>query len=201
MKNIFTLIISLIVTLSVNAQECVDLGLSVNWATHNIGAQSTVDAGTIYIQGTDIEASMWKNYKKVKISPNQSDYSGDPLRDPVTIMWGDNWRTPTYDDWQELIDKCSWKLYKYVNEQGIECKGYEVTGPNGNAILLPATPTKIINCFGEYQCSTPYAPQPETCTYSCCFLNNYKVSLLIGFRPSKKIVTGYWAPYRPVCNK
>lgn len=38
---------------------------------------------------------------------------------------------PTADDFQELYNKCDWKL----NE---ELKGYTVTGPNGNSIFLPA---------------------------------------------------------------
>ena len=41
---------------------------------------------------------------------------------------------PTKIEFQELIEKCLWT----------ECeKGYNVTGPNGNSIFLPATGMKV----------------------------------------------------------
>lgn len=53
--------------------------------------------------------------------------------DAASVNFGGDWRIPTYDEWQELRDKCRWK---FGNFNGI-C-GSLVTGPNGNSIFLPA---------------------------------------------------------------
>jgi hypothetical protein len=87
--------------------EFVDLGLSVNWATCNLGSNYPDFRGTLY------ELSM--------------EYQGDT----VTTLWGKGWRMPTKEEFQELMDSCSWEFDK--NRQG-----FLVTGRNGNSIFLPA---------------------------------------------------------------
>lgn len=44
------------------------------------------------------------------------------------------WSVPSYEDFKELIEKCKWKWSVYEGRTG-----YEVTGPNGCSIFLPAT--------------------------------------------------------------
>lgn len=62
---------------------------------------------------------------------------------------------PTLTQIKELIDKCKWK---WASRNGI--KGYFVTGPNGNAIFLPAAGyrdgTSLIyaGSYGYYWSST-----------------------------------------------
>ena len=53
----------------------------------------------------------------------------DVNHDAATANWGSNWRMPTKDQFQELIDKCKWEFTG---------TGYRVIGPNGNSIFLPA---------------------------------------------------------------
>ena len=56
------------------------------------------------------------------------------LEDDVAhVKWGGDWRMPTYDEWDELRDKCTWT---WTKQNGVD--GYKVTGPNGNSIFLPA---------------------------------------------------------------
>lgn len=53
----------------------------------------------------------------------------DPNHDAATANWGGNWRMPTKEQFQELIDSCKWEFTG---------NGYTVTGPNKNSIFLPA---------------------------------------------------------------
>ncbi len=200
MKRLFLLMITLCFMQGVSAQEAVDLGLSVDWAAYNIGAESIEDSGIRYLFGSNIEYTRNARYKGVTIPNYDRDYSGDPHKDPSTIMWGETWRTPTYDEWQELISKCIWKRYNYVNDSGEQCEGYEVTGPNGNSILLPFTPTNIINGHGDYQCSTPHEKSPTKCKWVLLLMKKGGV-LCFAMWNNRSCQTNQSAVYRPVCDK
>ena len=52
--------------------------------------------------------------------------------DAAYIRWGETWRMPTKEEWQELIDNCS---FRYETINNVAC--VRVTGPNGNSIVLP----------------------------------------------------------------
>ena len=122
--------------------EYVDLGLSVKWATCNVGASTPEDYGDYYAWGeTETkEVYYWKTYLD---SPNRDDRSFtkyyndggmtklDPEDDVAHVKWKGNWRMPTCAELEELIEKCTWTW----NDSK---KGYEVTGPSGNSIFLPA---------------------------------------------------------------
>lgn len=69
--------------------------------------------------------------------------------------WGDNWRLPTKDEWQSLIDDCSWTWDGSKD-------GMTVTSTNGNSIFLPAAgaydpsdPEWSIRGTGFYWSSSP----------------------------------------------
>ena len=53
----------------------------------------------------------------------------DANHDPATANWGNNWRMPTKEDFQELLDSCKWEFTG---------AGYRVTGPNKQSIYFPA---------------------------------------------------------------
>lgn len=61
------------------------------------------------------------------------DISGNSQYDAARANWGGTWRMPTKEEFDELLNKCIWTW----TTQGEE-EGYEVTGPNGNSIFLPA---------------------------------------------------------------
>lgn len=128
-----------------NGREWVDLGLSVKWATCNIGASSESDYGSYYAWGEtktkdsydwnncfdclDDKGDSWRIYKeggKRMITPSSG-------HDTARENWGGNWRMPTEAECVELLKKCKWKR---TNKNGHG--GYLVTGPNGNSIFLPA---------------------------------------------------------------
>ena len=102
----------------------VDLGLSVNWATHNVGASATHKVGYLIPLGnvTGTKKSAKHHYEEV---------SGES--DIATVKMGKGWRMPTAEEMLELIDKCEWKQ-KTI--KGV--KGAQVTGPSGESIFLPA---------------------------------------------------------------
>ncbi len=120
--------------------EYVDLGLSVKWATCNLGASKPSDYGHYYAWGeTMVKAGYsWDTYKWGKEN-NFTKYNTDgktvldPEDDVATAKLGSPWRMPTLDEINELIGGCTWK---WTKKNGVS--GYEVKGTNGNAIFLPA---------------------------------------------------------------
>ncbi|MBR4155348.1 MAG: PEGA domain-containing protein [Bacteroidales bacterium] len=114
--------------------EYVDLGLSVKWATCNVGASSPEDYGNYYAWG---EITTKTNYTldNCKTDGKQmSNISGNAQYDAARANWGGSWRMPTKSEMRELIDKCTWT---WTTQNGVN--GYKVTSKtNGNYIFLPA---------------------------------------------------------------
>ena len=128
--------------------EAVDLGLSVKWATHNVGASKPEEYGGYYAWGeTEVKENYtWETYKwcngsydtmtKYCTNSNSGTVDNktvlDPEDDVAHVKWGGSWRMPTMAEQDELRTKCTW-LWTTLN--GIN--GYKVTGPNGNSIFMP----------------------------------------------------------------
>lgn len=124
---------------SVDGHDYVDLGLSVKWATCNIGARSESDFGNYYAWGETITKTSYYddtykyfNSSKWTFSSIGNNISGTKY-DAATLYWGDKWRMPTKKEMEELISKCTWEWESVSN-----VSGYKIIGPNGNAIFLPA---------------------------------------------------------------
>lgn len=118
---------------TINGHEYVDLGLSVKWATCNVGAHSPSDYGDYYAWG---ETKPKKNYTQENsetVGKDLEDIAGNSSYDVARDSWGGTWRLPTEADMRELVDKCEWE---WTTQEGYN--GYRVTGPNGNSIFLPA---------------------------------------------------------------
>jgi len=115
-----------------NAHKAVDLGLSVKWATCNVGAESPYEFGGLY---------GWADATGEKTSTRNYDYlcgglsniCGDERYDIARARWGEQWRLPTKSEMEELRTKCKWV---WTTKNAIE--GYLITGTNGNTIFLPA---------------------------------------------------------------
>ena len=129
--------------------EAVDLGLSVKWASCNVGASSEWEIGDYFAWGeVQPKASyLADNYKHRDANGNWIKYAFKadalidvdvakadnqasllPEDDAATAILGDGWRMPTPEEAQELMDKCEIKYW----EQGIQ-----LIGPNGNSICIP----------------------------------------------------------------
>lgn len=131
---------------TVNGYYWVDLGLSVKWATKNVGASSPSDYGYYFAWGEtepksrydwdncfdclDSTGDSWGTYKidgKTSISPTSG-------HDTARENWGGTWRMPTIAEFEELRKKCVWT---WTSQGGHN--GYLVTSKtNGNSIFLPA---------------------------------------------------------------
>ena len=131
---------------TLNVYDWVDLGLSVKWATKNVGASRPSDYGDYFAWGEirtksrfdfdncfdclDILGGSWGTYKiggKTRISPTSG-------HDTARENWGGTWRMPTNAEFEELCEKCDWT---WTSQDGHN--GYLVTSKtNGNSIFLPA---------------------------------------------------------------
>ena len=118
---------------TINGHEWVDLGLSVKWATCNVGASSPSEYGNYYAWGETRTKSEYYTSNSATYEKSMGDIAGNPNYDAARANWGGSWRLPTNAEFQELIDKCTWT---WTSQGGH--KGYKVTGKNGNSIFLPA---------------------------------------------------------------
>lgn len=141
---------------SIEEHAYVDLGLSVLWASCNIGANLPEEFGDYYAWGeistkekyTEENYKWFDTTKKTKwgncllIKYNSDGNDGyvdnksklDAADDVATVKWGKGWRIPTYKEWNELRNKCSWRWIVLG-----DIYGYQVTSSvNNNSIFLPA---------------------------------------------------------------
>ena len=160
-------------TTYINGYAAVDLGLSVKWATMNVGAESPEDYGNYYAWGETETKSTYSSLYSVTYGVEMDDIAGDAEYDAATANWGSSWRMPTEDECQELVDSCTWT---WTTENDIN--GYLVTGSNGNSIFLPAAGRRdgtmpfYVNSRGEYWSSTPYSSNAD-CAYFLSFRSSY----------------------------
>ena len=158
--------------------EYVDLGLpsGLLWATCNVGATTPEGYGDYFAWGETQPKDYYHwstyrycrgdNYQFTKYCSNSIyGYNGftDNLTileagdDPATANWGDGWRTPTYNEWDELLAYCTqtWTTRNGVN-------GRLFSAPNGNTLFLPAAGSRGggglngVGNFGLYWSSSLY---------------------------------------------
>ena len=170
----------------------VDLGLSVNWATCNVGANAPEEYGNKYGWGeTKAKESDFNFDNKYKVDEEWTKYNYtdslttlDKDDDVATSNWGTEWRMPTKDEMQELVDKCTWTIK--------DNKGFEVKGPNGKTIFLPINDDlSTSHCKGNYWTSS---------CYENCFAA-YELVFHTKFTGLNSDSRGHGKLVRPVCAK
>lgn len=114
----------------INGHEYVDLGLSVLWATCNIGASSQFDYGNYFAWG---ETEPKDAYTEANYTAAEKTRL-EPVDDPARVHWGGRWRLPTRSELLELIHKCDWVVYWRRGERPF-CRVTSKT--NGNSIIIP----------------------------------------------------------------
>lgn len=114
----------------INGHGYVDLGLSVKWATCNIGANNPEEYGGYYAWGETKTKELYTDENSVTYGKHIGDISGNAKYDAATANWGGSWRIPTYEEVNEIMYMCTWE---WTDLNGI--KGYKVTGWNGNHIF------------------------------------------------------------------
>ena len=159
-----------------NGYEAVDLGVSVLWASMNVGATSEEEYGNYYAFGEIETKNDYSSSTNVTYKVEMEDFSGKAEYDAATANWGEPWRMPTSDQMQELVDKCTWTWGTMQDEDGNDVYGYYVTG-NGNSIFLPAggycalESAKFynVNEVGYYWSSTPLTDSSNNKAYYLYF--------------------------------
>lgn len=158
----------------------VDLGLpsGTKWASTNIGATSSEDYGDYFAWG-EIEPKdeyNWDTYTYANGATdedhplltrycNNSEYGDNGFTDSLTTLeamddvvaanWGEEWRMPTKDDFDELFNNTT---QQWTMQNGVA--GYLVTGANGNSIFMPAAGTygtsglRDVGSYGSYWSSS-----------------------------------------------
>ena len=196
-----------------NGHAYVDLGLSVKWATCNIGANNPNEYGDYFAWG-ETKPKLVYNEKIYKYNEGldktitkynfsaahgavDNKYVLDLEDDAAHINWGGKWRMPTRKECAELEEICTWQWKQY---NGV--KGYLVTGPNGNSIFLPAAGFKKekeileVGIRGFYLSNTLMKAKTDYHTYS-------PYVLIAKWGTESKYWWGrsryYGIPVRPVC--
>lgn len=118
----------------VNGHEYVDLGLSVKWATCNVGAALPSDCGDYYAWGETTSKREYDRDNSVMYEQHIFDIVGNIFYDVARAKWGGGWRLPTETEMQELVDKCDWEWIT-INDNRV-CK--VTSRVNGESIFLPA---------------------------------------------------------------
>lgn len=131
----------------------VDLGLSVKWATCNVGANLPEEAGYYFAWGETKPKAMYnyENYihcsKFWEITKYNNEDNGDGKTelevtdDAGSVNWGGEWRMPTKVELEELRSLCTWNWTVRNNVYG-----YLITSKiNGNSIFIPAA-----KCHDDY---------------------------------------------------
>ncbi len=116
---------------SSNGHEYVDLGLSVKWATCNVGANAPEEYGDYFAWG---EISPKSSYSSSNYSYSNNPSTLPMSADAANANWGGTWRMPTRAEQDELRTQCTWT---WTTQNGVQ--GYTVNSrTNGNSIFLPA---------------------------------------------------------------
>lgn len=140
----------------------VDLGLSVFWSTCNLGESGLVNSPEVYGDyfawgETSSKLNVpyeWSSYKWCNGSStsltkyNTSSSYGtvdnkttlDPEDDVAHVILGGSWRVPTFFEWVELLDNCTWTWTNDYNGTGVAGKivTSNVEGYKDKSIFLPA---------------------------------------------------------------
>ena len=196
----------------------VDLGLSVKWATCNLGASKPTEyggyyqwAGTkdvsdtgIYLDwsncpyhtGSDLKTGWTKYNTESSYGTVDNKTVLEAMDDAASVVLGGKWRMPTIDEWNELLNtgNCSWT---WTTIDGV--KGYKVqskkSGYTDNWIFLPAAGCRYGGSLsdggsrGNYWSSSLYTDIPR---YAC------SMTFGSGFFSGDGSNRGYGLSVRPV---
>ena len=193
--------------------QYVDLGLSVKWATCNVGATKPEEPGDYFAWGETKPKDYydWSNYKwcagDYDDLTKYCDYSSyayaSSYVDKIYVLqlsddaaranWGGKWRMPLKSEFDELYASCTWES---TTQNGTA--GYLVTGKNGKSIFLPKAGDKYhgslddLGSYGYYWSSTvcPYSYNSTYPFRAYAYGNGNKIS---------EFLRCCGLPVRPVC--
>jgi len=195
--------------------ESVDLGLSVKWASFNVGATEPAECGSYFMWASPVDDPEVK-YNKLTCPYQDQDfadpdnftdyflkycnsedagipdliYTLEPMDDAATVAYGNKWRMPTEDEMRELIENCEIEKLEADNEEyGVA--GYKFTGTNGNSIFLPMAGYRFLTTIYyadeeiNYWTSSLYRP-------SCLYANALSLK---GYGANKTLAVDFKGRY------
>ena len=178
----------------------VDLGLSVKWASVNIGASNPTDSGRYFAWGDVVgqtwNGSSWSGDGFISYPTYMLDANGNimPEYDAAHVILGGSWRMPTNAEQVELIDNCT---STWININGVNGILFtsKKAGYTDKSIFLPAVGSGYNEWLGNINMD------PDGSYWSgTCIDNNFARYLYFN---SDEITTGsrarrYGFPIRPV---
>ncbi len=130
--------------------EAVDLGLSVKWASWNVGASAPEEFGGRYGWADPTGEKRTTELDDYPSATPPADICGTEY-DIARAQWGDGWRLPSQAEFQELVDNCTWE---WTEVNGVT--GRRATATNGNSIFFPAAASRdgetVSNQVGQRGC-------------------------------------------------
>ena len=139
--------------------EAVDLGLSVKWASFNLGASKPEEYGDYYAWG---ETEVKDEYTEENYSYHDNPKVLPPEKDVAQVKLGGKWRMPTTDEIEELRNlwifdrdkeepEFIWDLWvKVTDNKGNEIYGSRIIRKStGATLFLPAAGVFLSNPFRQ----------------------------------------------------
>ena len=171
--------------------DLIDMGLSVTWASCNIGASQPQEVGSFFAWGEVEQKSNyeWSNYElsngtetSLKKYCLQSTYGIvdnrtklEPSDDAAYVKSQGKKRMPTAAEWQDLKDKCVWTKIKYKDRDG-----YLVASPlTGKAIFIPCngfkTGTNYYNFYAPYYWTADLHLESSQNAQKVSYINQWEI--------------------------
>lgn len=206
-----------------NGHEYIDLGLPSGnlWATCNIGADAPEAAGNYYAWGETAPKRTYtdENYSYIRLVIEDEDtltrltkycpyndygYNGftDELKsllaedDAAAVNWGGQWKTPSEDDFNELIENCTVTTDTINNVVGFTFKA-----TNGNSIFMPVaryySESLSEYAWGHYwtnTLATDISYTDPTCAFHCSLRPEYEYAEVYPWSRECGM------PVRAICN-
>lgn len=121
-----------------------DDGKPLYWSDVNLGASHPWEYGNYYAWGEIYTKDYYIEDNCLYYRSDIGNIFGNPLYDAATANWGGNWRMPSKNEFEKLIDSCTWEITTIEGTIG-----YKVTGINGKSIFLPAA--GLISSIPQFQ--------------------------------------------------
>lgn len=113
-----------------------------------------------YINSSSDWFSWGENFNKTSFKDNDepyknapTEYAGNSSYDPSTQLWGNNWKTPSKKQMEELFGKCKVEKLSFNWIDGpvsryINC--FKLTGPSGKSMLIYPNGYQESTWYGTY---------------------------------------------------
>lgn len=161
------------VTVPGTEESCdVDMGVSMIWASHNVGADSEKEVGKYFqFANPSMEQVKWS----AAASPYASTLNVPVLNvagteyDPATVNMGEGWMTPTKEQFEELFANC---------DRTDTADGIELTSKTtGNRLFFPFTGYMNVSAlnaksYGYYQTAVANGTHIVSDNYPCVRLGS-----------------------------